>query len=88
MPENNLVDDRLLACEPVIVGAVTVLPIVRLSLQSQIAATHAWLAASKEPVALVIRDRDAVRAIHFGTPLSIEHLRAQIPELDQFIEPY
>ena len=69
-------------------GALTLLPIVRLKLQSQTSATHAWLTASKEPVALIIRDRDAVRAVQFGTALSIEQLRVQIPELDNLLEPY
>ncbi|UCH46503.1 MAG: hypothetical protein JSU95_10250 [Betaproteobacteria bacterium] len=85
MPEKNPVTDRLIACEPIHVGNVTVLPIQRVKLQSQTAAAHAWLAASKEPVALVVRDSDGTRTIDIAGTLSIEQLRDQIPDLDALI---
>jgi hypothetical protein len=85
MPDKTSATDRLLACEPIHVGDVTLLPIERVKLQSQIASSHAWLAASKEPVLLVVRDTDGIRTIDIGAALSIEQLRAQIPELDDLI---
>ena len=85
MHDNASATDRLLACEPIHVGDVTLLPIERVKLQSQIASSHAWLAASKEPVVLVVRDTDGIRTIDIGTALSIDQLREQVPELDDLI---
>lgn len=79
--------DRLLACEPIRIGSVTLLPIERVTLRTQATATHALLTASKQPVALVVRDSCGIRAIHFGAELSIEQMRAQIPELDDLFAP-
>ena len=85
MPDKTPAADRLLACEPIHVGDVTLRPIERVKLQSQTAAAHAWLTASKEPVALVVCDANSIRTIVISTALSIEQLREQIPELDDLI---
>ncbi len=79
--------DRLLACEPIRIGNVTLFPIEHVTLRTQTTATHALLTASKQPVALVVRDSSGIRAIQFGIELSIEQMRLQIPELDDFLAP-
>ena len=81
----DMATDRLLACEPIHIADVTLLPIERVKLQSQSTATHAWIAASKEPAALVVRDTDGIRIIDIGTALSIEQIREQIAELDDLM---
>lgn len=79
--------DRLLACEPIRIGSVTLLPIERVTLHTQTTATNALLTASKQPVALVVRDSSGIRTFHFGTELSIEQILAQIPELGDLFAP-
>ena len=85
MHDNASATDRLLACEPIHVGDVTLLPITRVKLQSHSTALHAWLDASKKPVALVVRDADGTRTIDICTTLSIEQVREQIPDLDDLL---
>ena len=85
MPDNISATDSLLACKPIRFGEVTLLLIERVKLQSQSTATHAWIAASKEPAALVVRNSDGIRTIDIGTALSIEQIREKITELDDLM---
>jgi uncharacterized spore protein YtfJ len=68
---------------PLRVGRVTLLPIERVVVLAGTGAGTAWFSASKEPVALVVRDEDGVHAIGLGAmAVSIEALRERIPGLD------
>lgn len=70
------------------IDAVSLIPIVRQKLRSHTFTTQTWIAASKEPVALIVRDRNGIRIVQFEAALSIKQLRAQIPELDDLIAQY
>lgn len=83
MPEPKAGSDVLRAGTPVTVGAVTLLPIERVVTHARQSNSSVWFSVSKEPLALVIRDADGIRAIETDTAgVSLEQLRAEIPELD------
>ena len=85
MPEDTVHKETLRAGEPLQIGKLTLLPIERVATQTGGGAAHAWLSASKEPVALVVRDAKGVCTIGISTALSIEQARAQVPGLDHLI---
>ncbi|UCD69635.1 MAG: hypothetical protein JSW48_06115 [Betaproteobacteria bacterium] len=85
MPDYDTRSEKWRAGEPLRIGRVTLLPIERVSMRAKSAAAHAWLTACKEPLALVVRDAQGIRAIEVTTALSIERLRDEIPELDDLI---
>jgi hypothetical protein len=83
MPEPKVASEVLRAGTPVTVGSVTLLPIERVVTHTSQGSTSVWFSVSKDPVALVVRDAYGIRAIETDTAgVSLEHLRAEIPELD------
>jgi hypothetical protein len=83
MPERRARTEILHLGAPMTVGAVTLLPIERVVVHSTIGGACAWLAASKEAYALVVRDDGGTRAIEMnGVSVSLESLRERIPGLD------
>ncbi len=85
MPERPADKETLRAGEPLRIGNLTLLPIERVATHTGGGASHVWFSASKEPVALVVRDAKGVRSIGIETVLSIEQLQAQIPGLNHLI---
>ena len=67
MPEPKAGSDVLRAGTPVTVGAVTLLPIERVVTHARQSNSSVWFSVSKEPLALVIRDADGIRAIETDT---------------------
>ena len=85
MPERPAFGEIVRADPPVTVGSVTLLPIARIVVHA-IGTTPAWVAASKEPFALVVRDAGGIRALDANArPIPLEELRAKVPGLDALI---
>jgi len=83
MPERTSHAETVRAGTPLRVGSVTLLPIERVVVRSDMGALGAWFTAAKEPYALVVRDAGGIRALDIGaTPVSLEALREGIPGLD------
>jgi hypothetical protein len=83
MPERASHTETVRAGTPLRVGSVTLLPIERVVVHSDMGALGAWLTAAKEPYALVARDAGGIRALDIGaTAVSLEALREGIPGLD------
>ena len=82
MPERTTHTEAVCVGTPVMVGSVTLLPIERVVLHSNLAGGHAWFSAAKEPYALVVRDAGGVRAIDTdAAAVSLEALREKVPGL-------
>jgi hypothetical protein len=48
--------------------------------------TGLWFSLSMQPRALLVRDADGLRVVAVGeAPISLNHLRAQIPQLDALL---
>jgi len=87
MPERTSHTETVRAGTPLRVGSVTLLPIERVVVHSDIGALGAWFTAVKEPYALVVRDAGGIRALDVGaTAVSLEALREGIPGLDAMLE--
>ena len=83
MPERTRHAGTVRAGKPLRVGSVTLLPIERVVVHSDVGALGAWCTAAKEPYALVVRDAGGIRALDLGgTAVSLEALREGIPALD------
>jgi hypothetical protein len=83
MPERALRVETLQAGAPVVVGAVTLLPVERLVVQGVPGGASTWVSASKEPYALIVRDAAGMRAIGVDArPIPMESLRAGMRGLD------
>lgn len=88
MPERNTHTETWRAGSPVTVGRVTLLPIERIVLHSDLRSTRIWISAAKEPYALVIRDAGGMRAFDTdAVAVSLDRLREKIPELDTLLAP-
>jgi len=88
MPERGGRTETLHAGRPLVVGAVTLLPIERVVVRSVPGGTHLWFSATKEPYALVVRDADGVRAVGIGAAaVPLEELRERIPGLEAMLAP-
>jgi len=62
---------------------VTLLPIERVVVHSDMGALGAWFTAAKEPYALIVRDAGGIWALDTGAmAVSLEALREGIPGLD------
>ena len=83
MREHTSHAETVRAGTPLRVGSVTLLPIERVVVHSDVGALGAWFTAAKEPYALVVRDAGGLRALDMGTtPVSLEALRDGIQGLD------
>ena len=88
MRERETRSETWRAGAPVTVGSVTLLPIERVVLHSDLGTTRIWISAFKEPYALVVRDAGGIRAVGTGTvAVSLQQLREKIPELDVLLSP-
>jgi uncharacterized spore protein YtfJ len=86
MPERASHTETVRAGTPLRVGSVTLLPIERVVVHSDMGALGAWFAAAKEPYALVVRDSGGIRVLDIGaTTVSLEALREGIPGLDSVL---
>jgi len=84
MPERGTGAQVMRAGPTIDLGCVTLLPIMRVELQSIRCGAQQWFSAAIEPHALIVRDADCWRAITAGAGAgegSIEELRAQVPGL-------
>jgi hypothetical protein len=83
MPENGRCDETFRAGAPVTLGPVGLLPIERVVLSAGLCAGLAWVAALKQPVALIVRDAGGIRALGIGDgPVALDALREKVPGLD------
>ena len=79
---------NLTAGAPIRVGSVTLLPIERVVIRTDMAATGAWFSVAKQPYALVVRDANGIRTVDIdAAAVSLEQLREQIPGLDAMLAP-
>jgi hypothetical protein len=86
MPERGRRSEAFRAGAPLVVGAVTVVPIERTVSYAHRGRTHAWFSIVLEPYALVVRDAAGIRALGTGeVAVSIEQLRHSVPELDALL---
>ncbi len=83
MTEHLALTERFRAGRPLHVGAVTLLPIERVAVRWTGYARWAWFSVAVDPYALVVRHTGCVRALDAdAVPISLEHLREKLPELD------
>lgn len=74
---------KLQAGKPCVAGKISVLPIERLFIHFEKGTAGYWLAAQKEPHAIIICDSHNVRAFNLqAKEMSLEHLTQTIPGLD------
>ena len=86
MSERSAPADTLFAGAPLRLGSVTVLPIERIVRRSDRGDRGAWFTAIKEPYAVIVREADGTRAFAAGADaVSLEELRALVPELDALL---
>jgi hypothetical protein len=86
MPEPGRRSEAFRAGVPLVVGAVTVVPIGRTVSHADRGRTHAWFSIAIEPYALVVRDPAGLRALGIGeVAVSIEQLRHRVPEIDALL---
>ncbi|UCH18334.1 MAG: hypothetical protein JSW36_04710 [Burkholderiales bacterium] len=86
MSERGRRSEALRAGRPLVVGAVTVVPIERTVIHADRGSTHAWFSIAMEPYALVVRDAAGIRALGTGeVAVSIEQLRHSVPALDALL---
>ena len=64
------------------VGPVALLAIERVVVEADHGAAGAWLAATKAPLAVIIRDAGGVRAVGIDSAVTLQALRARVPGLD------
>lgn len=83
MREERRQAETFRAGAPVRIGLLAVLPIERMVLHANCAGECLWIAAAKEPYALVLREADRVRAMDTqAAEIPMDTLRAQVPRLD------
>jgi hypothetical protein len=71
---------------PLRAGAVTLLPVERTVVHAVRVARGAWLSATREPYALVVREAGGLRVVAAGpAPVSLEELRERIPGLEALL---
>jgi hypothetical protein len=86
MRERSTRTEALRAGTPVRLGAVVLLPVERVLLQSDRGDTHLWFSAAKEPHALIVCDAGGTRGIDMDAmPVSLEALRERVPALDSLL---
>jgi uncharacterized spore protein YtfJ len=74
--------EKLKAGKPVTVDNVTLLPIERLTIHSKKMDFCHWIAAQKEPYAIILRDSKGIRAFDMeGNDVSIECLMKAVSDL-------
>ena len=65
------------------VGHVTILPVDRIEMHTQMHATGAWLSISRQPYTLVVHDANGTRTINIDeAAVSLKQLREHLPGLD------
>jgi len=80
--------DELRAGSLLVVADVTVVPVERCSVQSGLMGARCWCYAHKEPVAVIIRDADGIRAFDTqGQAISVDSLLWENPELGTVLAP-
>ena len=83
MPESRARNGNLRAGKLVCVGHVTLLPVDRVVLHTEIHATGAWLSITSHPYTLVVSDANGTRTINIDeTAVPLEQLREHLPGLD------
>lgn len=75
--------DKLQTGKPRVAGNVTLLPIERLFIHAEKGLTGHWLAARKEPYAIIICDDNGIRAFNSeAKAIPLEQLTQSVPDLD------
>jgi len=78
--------EELRAGNPLVAGAVTIVPIERCSLHSAAWNMGCWLSGFKEPYAIIVRDADGVRALDTeAREIPLQSLLREIPDLDALL---
>ena len=85
MPEKNAFTETLRACSPLHVDGVTLVPIERVALQSEMGSAGAWFSVAKQPYALIVRDAAGIRTVNIGAAVSLGELRETVPKLDALL---
>ena len=85
MSEKSTFTETLRAGTPVHVGGVTLVPIERVALQSEMGVVGAWFSVAKQPYALIVRDATGIRTVDIDHTVSLGELRERIPELDALL---
>ena len=85
MSEKSTFTETLRVGSPVHVGGVTLVPIERVALQSEMGIICAWFSVAKQPYALIVRDATGIRTVDIDHAVSLEELRERIPELDALL---
>lgn len=88
MPERGTHSETLQAGARLTVGTRVLLPIERVVKHVDIGDTGLWFSFEKEPYALVICDAGGARAVSVAAAaVSLEDLRARIPDFDSLLAP-
>ena len=78
--------DKLQAGTPLVAGKFTLVPIERFFIHTEKGSTGHWLAAHKEPHAIIICDANGIRAFNLeAKEVSLEHLAQAVPNLDAIL---
>jgi len=80
--------DELRAGDPMVAGEVTLVPIERCFIQSNIGDMGCWLSGLKEPFAIIVCDAIGIRAFDTeATEISVGSLIRKIPDLGAVLAP-
>ncbi|MCI0504814.1 MAG: hypothetical protein L0Z73_01765 [Gammaproteobacteria bacterium] len=80
--------DKLQAGKPLAVGNFTLVPIEHFIMHTGKGRTGCWLAAHKEPYAIIICGTHGIRAFNLeAKEVSLEHLAQAIPDLGAILAP-
>lgn len=86
MPDPHVHNESLRAGESVAIGDVRLLPIEKISIQSDRGRTGLWVRASKELFAVIVRDPGGIRACDpSGAAISVETLAEEVSGLDALL---
>lgn len=74
---------------PLTINNVTLIPVVHHCLHADNNKSAYWLAANKEPLAIIVCDRKGVHAFDMmSSEISVTSLEQKIPELKSILTPY
>ena len=78
--------DNLQAGKPLVADKLTLVPIERFFIHAERGSTGYWLAAHKEPHAIIICDANGIRAVNLeAKEVSLVRLAQAVPDLDTIL---
>lgn len=84
-----MISEQLYAGSPIPVAGITLIPIERVQVSSEIQPSAYWFKATKAAVAVIICDREGPRAVDVEmheSPMSV--LLTEIPELESLLTEF